>query len=215
MALVKLSSCFLLFLAVAISTVAAMPSLSLEIRQSNNATSCQDALDCNPAGLNGSIPFVECNNASGNGQCICNSCFMLDATINQCYLPCGTSYDQNSFQCTDNRRRQLTAFLLAFFLTWTGAANFYIARYDLAVPQLIFGILLCAMSCIGRCIKQCAKQASDDEESAGVKLCVGCFIGIPSCLLSLMFLAWWIADLVYFGTNRRTDGDGCALIESF
>ena len=183
---------------------------SLQVRQSVN-NPCSNDFDCNPDSLsNQTIPsrYVECTN---NGQCTCDECFMWNSTINRCYLmpPC-TNYDDTSFTCIDNRRKQLTAFLLAFFLTPVGAANFYINRLEFAIPQLILGILFCALSCVGCC----ARQAVKDSENDGAKLCVGCFISLPTCCLSLMFLAWWIADLVYFGTNRRLAGDDCPLINN-
>lgn len=209
---VKVLCAFLLV----VTAASALPSLQLSLRQQSNVSQCQTAQDCNPdsIGQNITIPFyISC---STDGRCLCSGCFMINATINSCYLPCGTTYNSDTFLCLDSRKKQLTAFLLAFFLTWTGAANFYIARYDFAVPQLIFGLLLCAMTCIGRCVKECIKAASDNEEdSGGAKLCLACIVGIPSCILSFLFLAWWITDLVYFGTNRRLDGSGCALIESF
>lgn len=37
---------------------------------------------------------------------------------------------------TDNRQSQLTAFLLSFFLSSTGAANFYIGRNDLGTYSI-------------------------------------------------------------------------------
>uniref|UniRef100_A0A1X7VU48 Uncharacterized protein n=1 Tax=Amphimedon queenslandica TaxID=400682 RepID=A0A1X7VU48_AMPQE len=200
--------CCVSFLLLA-ATATAIP---FELRQVNNQ--CVDDTDCNPESLlNVTIPLnrVTCN----NGRCACTACFMLNTTTNRCYLdpPC-TAYDPNDQNsdngCIDRRQKQLTAFLLSFFLTWTGAANFYIERYDFAVPQLIFGIILCAMSCVGRCAKECVK----DKDNKAAKLGVCCFIAVPTCLLSMMFFAWWITDLVYFGTNRRTNGDGCYLIEN-
>ena len=70
----------------------AMPSL--QVRQSGNP--CSSDITCNPDSLgNQSIPkqYVECS----NGQCSCNECFMLNSTINRCYLmpPC-TNYDNTS-----------------------------------------------------------------------------------------------------------------------
>lgn len=197
---------------VALLLLTAATALPFDLRQSSN--DCTVDMDCNPQSLgNQTIPLqrVVC----ANGRCSCSACFMTNTTANRCYLmpPC-TDYNPNDQDsdngCIDKRQKQLTAFLLAFFLTWTGAANFYIERYDFAVPQLIFGIILCAMSCIGRCAKECVK----DKEENGVKLACACCVCIPTCLLSLMFLAWWITDLVYFGTNRRLDGDGCSLIEN-
>ena len=48
-------------------------------------------------------------------------------------------YDRLDFECEDNRPKQLTAFLLALFLSSTGAANFYIGRDDLGERFVVRG----------------------------------------------------------------------------
>ena len=42
-------------------------------------------------------------------------------------------YNTRDLDCQDDRPSQLTAFLLSFFLSSTGAANFYIGRDDLGI----------------------------------------------------------------------------------
>ena len=37
---------------------------------------------------------------------------------------------------------------------------------------------------------------------------------IIGVVLALIVLAWWIADMVIFANNDRTDGNGCPLIAS-
>ena len=169
---------------------------------------CTDHRDCIPSGLsvNVSTNLVEC---LSDGRCSCSDCFLRNETANRCYLMTSClTFDEDTRQCSDSRKSQLTAFLLTFFLIWTGAANFYIDRLEFAIPQLIFGIVLLVLGCVGRCIKECVK----DSDSGKVIVC--CFIGIPYLVLSIFFFAWWIGDLVIFGTNQRDDGDGCPLIDN-
>jgi len=49
-----------------------------------------------------------------------------------------------------------------------------------------------------------------DDNGPTFKCATCCFC---NALLSLMFFAWWIADLVIFATNQRIDGDDCPLYE--
>ena len=178
--------------------VAAVPNISDE------QSSCVHNANCSEKGPNS---FVYCQ----AGRCICHECFILNSITNRCYtMPPCTDYDNTTGQCIDRRKSQLTAFLLAFFLTWTGAANFYINRLEYAIPQLIFGILFCSMCCVIGCVRQTTK----DTEENPIKWCVGCFVGTSTCLLYALFLAWWIAELVIFATNERHDGSGCSLINN-
>ena len=68
------------------------------------------------------------------GLCLCNDCFE-EASNGTCIeVECEDwRYDQQQLECDDDRPKQLTAFLLSFFLSSTGAANFYIGRDDLGM----------------------------------------------------------------------------------
>ena len=173
-----------------------------ELRQFINE--CEQNTDCNPSTLGDLVSPSEvvCN----NGQCSCSGCFMNDTTTNRCYLPPCTYYKDNG--CIDKRQKQSTAFQLALFSTWVGAANFYIKRYEFAVPQLIVGIILCATFCISsRFFKECNKH----EQCQACACFCCCFC--TTCLLLLLFIASWIYDLVCFYNNCRVNGDGCPLIK--
>ena len=202
-----------------VSVIAALPSVSFDIRQTELPPSCFNDTDCSQQGcVNDSVQDSDCNEQdffhcdTVTGWCICHECFILNSITNRCYtMPPCTDYDNTTGQCIDRRKKQLTAFLLALFLTWTGAANFYINRLEYAIPQLIFGLMCCSLSCITKC----ARDSVKDSEEGGVKVCIGCCIGIPACLLTLLFFSWTLVDLIILGTNQRVDGNGCALIESF
>ena len=138
-----------------------------------------------------------------SGLCECNDtlpCFSYDNLTNFCRLG-STCYSYDS-QCRFGRRSRLTALLLSIFLINFGAANFYIEQYQFAVPQIVLGLLLCVFQ-----FGSCAVAGTRDKETSYP--CIIC-CGINS-VLSLLFLAWWIADLVIFAMNSRLDGVGCPL----
>ena len=174
-------------------------------RQSES--SCSSDTDCYPlVEGNVSIPiaFVSC----AGGVCSCSDCFVLNDTSGRCetIMPNCTVFDYDTATCTDNRRNQLTAFLLAFFLSWVGAANFYINQLGLAIPQLLIGIFLSIASCGSRILYSTTKESENKP-----CLAVTCCCAVVALVLSLTEFSWWLADLIIFGLNDREDGDGCPL----
>jgi len=156
--------------------------------------------------MNTSVPVGQCNSTTGN--CTCESpaplddCFILNDTANVCQLQKCFSYNQADGTCTRGRRRRVVALCLSIFLINFGAANFYIERYDLAIAQIILGLALCFFQ-----FGSCAVAGSRDGDTTPP--CIIC-CSINS-FMSLLILAWWIADLVIFATNKRLDGKYCAL----
>ncbi len=211
----------LVVLGLSCATIAtAAPSArSIYVRRSTSPATCANNAQCKPkAFANNTIPmkFVECR----NGQCYCSECFFLNNTENRCYInpPC-TEYNANNAQCTDNRKKSLTAFLLTFFLVPTGAANFYIDRLEFAIPQLILGIIyICfhlVFPCIGASVVVESFKIGENVDKNTLRLGFAkCSLCIPYCLLAMLFFSWWIADLVIFATNQRLDGNGCDLIDN-
>ena len=186
-------------------------SSPLLMKRQSSAPSCTNQIDCLPAALiNASVAsiLVDCS----AGVCDCSSCFMKNETSNTCYVqpPC-TNYNTGTNSCLDTRQSQLTAFLLSFFLSWTGAANFYINQLALAIPQLLIGILACCLSVIARIVQSVCKDGED--RNIFQTLCL-CFLCIPTLLVPLIQIAWWIADLVIFARNDRLDGRGCPLMRN-
>lgn len=170
---------------------------------------CLNHASCAPeelANQNISLSLVEC---ASDGQCICHDCFTLDSTINRCSLnpPC-TNYDNYTHNCIDNRRSQLMAFLLASFLTISGAANFYIDRLEYAIPQLFIGITFTVLACLAHCLK----VALEENENQKLIFISWSVMGILLVIFGLMLASWWLADLILFGTNKQVDGNGCQLI---
>ena len=170
----------------------------------HNAPSCQDRDGrCSDYALVG-----QCNQS--NGSCSCDTynatqeidCFYLNASENVCLLRDCWHFSNSSGECREGSYERITALLLSIFLINFGAANFYIERYDLAVPQIILGLLLCFFQC-----GSCAVASKRDDDTS--KLCVFCCS--VNSFLSVFFFVWWLADLIIFATNTREDGDGCPL----
>uniref|UniRef100_A0A1X7TA79 Uncharacterized protein n=1 Tax=Amphimedon queenslandica TaxID=400682 RepID=A0A1X7TA79_AMPQE len=101
---------------------------------------CIQDKDCNPQIFNNQnlSQYVQC---SHEGLCQCSSCFILNTTRNQCYtLPGCTLYDNVTRTCYDIRKRRTIAIIYAAALAIGGAANFYIERWELAIPQALIGL---------------------------------------------------------------------------
>ena len=208
--IMKKSFVSFLFWVVCCRLVVSSPLL-YERQSSLTNDSCITQSDCLPNQLlNGSVasPLVSCS----NGVCLCTSCFMKNESSNTCYVqpPC-TDYNTITSSCVDTRQSQLTAFLLSLFLSWTGAANFYINQLALAIPQLLIGILACCLGIVMRIVRSVCCNKDGEDQNIFQLLCF-CAVCLPVLIIPLIQLAWWIADLVIFVRNERLDGRGCPLI---
>jgi uncharacterized membrane protein AbrB (regulator of aidB expression) len=105
--------------------------------------------------------------------------------------------------CTYERKKQLTAFLLQFFI-FSGAGQFYVGNLQYAIPQLIITFIPCFLSCLLCC---CLRK----DSSEGTRTCMGTFVCIITSLFSCTFFAWWLADVIIFGMNKYLDGNGIPL----
>eukprot|EP00731_Ephydatia_muelleri_P006487 Em0003g735a len=181
----------------------------ISVRQTSPMNCTADS-NCSPSNITGyPVPNgVKCI----NNACVCSgSCFSLSTVASRCtYSTCGW-YNPNTTVCTAFApKSQLTAFLLSFFVMPTGAANFYIGQNGLGGAQLALFLLTIIISYVSCCIKICTKRGSN-EGGAGLFVCLSCCTGLLTLLISLVTLAWWIADLVIFARNQRTMGNGCPL----
>lgn len=170
-----------------------------------NATDCREMEDlCSDYVLVG-----ECNQT--NGECTCDTynitrdidCFYYDAPDNFCRVRDCWHFSNSSGECSEGPRERIVALLLSIFLINFGAANFYIERFDLAVPQIILGLMLCFFQ-----FGSCAVASRRDDDTS--KICIFCCS--VNSFLSILFFSWWLADLIIFAMNSRDDGDGCPLI---
>lgn len=165
-------------------------------------TNCTTRPDLSCSNFN--LTVGDCNLTTG--ICYCNQstlgdCFTLNDD-NYCVEAECYTYQEEKGTCRFGRRRKLVALLLSIFLINFGAANFYVERYEFAIPQIILGLALCLFQ-FGSCA---VAGTRDGETSPPCIIC--CSI---NTVLSLLFLAWWVADLVIFATNQRVDGTSCPL----
>lgn len=187
------------------SVVLATLTVLLVASSSVRAQESPGVIDCDSGNFSCSIyPDV---GVCINGSCYCNEtslgdCFDLLTMNNTCVLNECYEYFPEEMSCRRGTRSRTTAILLSAFLINFGAANFYIERFELAIPQIILGLALCFFQ-FGSCAVAAAR---DDDTSIPCIIC--CSL---NSLISLLFLAWWIADLVIFVSNTRTSGDGCPL----
>lgn len=167
----------------------------------SNATDCRDH-GCSIFDLVG-----ECDETSGMCSCdVYNNTERIDCfhdSNNFCQVRDCWNFINSSGRCVETGKERKTALLLSIFLINFGAANFYIERYDLAVPQIILGLLICFFQC-----GSCALNSKRDENTS--KLCIFCCS--VNAFFSLFLFTWWIADIIIFATNTRDDGNGCSLI---
>ncbi|CAI8013438.1 hypothetical protein GBAR_LOCUS8514 [Geodia barretti] len=125
-------------------------------------------------------------------------------------------YNTRDLDCQDDRPSQLTAFLLSFFLSSTGAANFYIGRDDLGGGQLFLLILMFAVSYI-TCYLPCCLGCCMSKDDVKGSIFFMALIVLETVLVVIIFVAiwaWWLADLIIFATNQRDAGNGCMLREN-
>ena len=112
-----------------------------------------------------------------------------------------TTYPVNSdIQCNYERKKQLNAFLLEFFLTY-GAGHFYIDNYKLAIPKLVVFIFLYCLFIVLRIFT----KSKEENKSANLAICISAAIAFVG------MLAWQIFDLFWFGYNKYKDGNGVEL----
>ena len=189
-------------------------------------SNCFVAQNCTRTTLNpiNSAQYVQCV----SGVCACdgqNNCFTynssaaesLDACVldTQCYIYTSLG------ACESTARSWLTALLLQVFIGEVGAANFYIGRDNFAGGQLflflvilIFPFFLCCASCgihaaFGEGNNICGKLCGCSVVIAIIFLC------IVIILCSFAVPIWWIADIIIFASNQRTDLNGCRLDQPF
>lgn len=177
--------------------------------QCNSTEHCIDPVE---VGTINHSSLVECR----NGGCICltpclhlfnNTCRKSD---DACYY-----FEENTSNCVSNNRSWSTALILSILLAPTGAANFYIYRYEYAIPQIllflspILGFLLCMANCIFiSALSVKSKSKFLIHSLAYLSLFIFGFIGFS---IPLITLCWNIYDVIVFSLNNRLDSNGCTL----
>ncbi|GMH37599.1 hypothetical protein BSKO_05472 [Bryopsis sp. KO-2023] len=178
---------------------------------SADADPCTSNKDCYPPFDDRFFPqgsqipsfFVQCV----GGRCACNgACFRRNNESNACHLdnPHCMHYDVKTLTCHDTRKSQTTAFFMSILLGFFGAANFYIRRLSMAIPQLVLLIL----SICGGGIAKLLSGGDQDYAQQKRNLC----LMLVSSMAPFVLLVWWFADLIIFALGDRKDEHGCPLI---
>jgi hypothetical protein len=144
-----------------------------------------------------------------------NTCVM-DNTVCKClagmadYQPDVSKNTPNAVFCTYERKKQLTAFLLQFFIFCAG--QFYVGNIQYAIPQLLLTILLCVLGAIKSVMKITFFAQKDENDEPIERPCKHSIIIWTVELLTVTLFVWWLADIIIFGMNNYVDKHGIPLI---
>ena len=104
---------------------------------------CNNASDCYPPDLNNiSTDLISCF----QNACLCYPCFTINTTSSKCQVENCFKWTSDG-ECVDTRDSQKEAFILSFFLSSLGAANFYIGQWQIGLAQLLLFIFLLSLCC--------------------------------------------------------------------
>eukprot|EP00800_Vazella_pourtalesii_P008570 TRINITY_DN2229_c0_g1_i3.p1 TRINITY_DN2229_c0_g1~~TRINITY_DN2229_c0_g1_i3.p1 ORF type:complete len:202 (+),score=18.59 TRINITY_DN2229_c0_g1_i3:53-658(+) len=183
---------------------------------SQTTSSCTEKTDClEYSVLNGSTTsLVQCVSS----ECVCSSeCFQLNLTSKRCFLRTSQCYSYSLSEdiCHSTAPSWLTTFLLSLLIGTTGADNFYISRFDYAIPQLLLFLSPLCGCCtlISYCI--CTMVISTKRNLRSLSTCIHLMALslsiIAAIVFPLMTVSWNLVDLVLFALNYRHDGNNCIL----
>lgn len=146
------------------------------------------------------IEYVECGNIKcakhqGNCQEINNEYFC------KCLEQFATYPLTSEIQCNYERKKQLNAFLLEFFVTY-GAGHFYTENYKYAIPKLLVFIFLYCLFIVLRIVS----KAKEENKTANLIICI--FAGV--CFVGM--ITWQLIDVFKYGYNKYKDGNGIELL---
>eukprot|EP00731_Ephydatia_muelleri_P006841 Em0003g1089a len=190
------------------------PYLTLpHVYRSVQANLCNTTDDCYPADLIvHQVPAVYIN--CSDNKCVCTGCFYSTNGYKSCGYKRCWQYVAATHTCEDLRKDQRTAFLLSLFLSFVGAANFYIEQYTLGGLQLAFLVLMpiiipaiwliYVFIMLGT--SAVCDWSNDVDTIAGYWPLIVSFV-----LWAMVILMWWVADIVTFAEDLRASGNGCPL----
>ena len=177
---------------------------------------CTNSTDCfNSTLLNVSyISLVQCTDS----ECVCTTeCFLLNSTSGKCSLPDNRcyAYSPSDDSCHSSAPSWLTAVLLSLLVGTTGADNFYINRFEFAIPQLLLFLSpLCG--CFAFCsYSACAAFLYSRRNLRHISNCINLMALILASLAAIIFplttLSWNLYDIFKIGFNTQLDNNGCVL----
>ena len=167
--------------------------------------SCTTASNCTNEIIPNQSQYVSCV----NNTCVCEPCFQA-VTTGMCTVARCYSYSMTADECSSTAPRWLAALLMSILVGATGAANFYIGRYEFAIPQLVVFCIVLVLPCI-ICVLYCCTGCECGDVARVCGLLINFVLALILLIINLCLASWWIADLVIFSLNDRLDGDGCEL----
>ena len=190
--------------------------------------------DCGDSNeYNGIVKIARCNKTVGLCKCILPMCYDYNSNANQCELKrCHNTYltdDEKAIGCVNQGSKSKTTALFLNIISFTGATNFYLGNYLLAVGQLLLFITLLATCGLRLCACYLSYSVfcRDKDVKDACKKCFCCCCdevknkkGVESAayateilllLLSLAELIWMIHDFIEIAMDGKLDGNGCFL----
>ena len=150
------------------------------------------------------------NITCGAYTCVSSNSTCFIDNVNQANKTCICSDQYATFphdsllQCNYQRKSQLTAFLLEFFITF-GAGHFYVEFYQFAIPKFCFWLIGLFLYIAYRIISN--KKKDEDEDDDDNEDTTNLILALISCIFCYGMLVWQIADVILFGVNYYTDGN--------
>jgi hypothetical protein len=117
-----------------------------------------------------------------------------------CFEEFGTTENPNYYECNYQKKSQLKAFLLELILS-NGAGHFYLENYFWATAKLLVWVITYYSFIV---LKITCKSAEDNKK-------ISFLIAALAFFFCIGMLSWQIIDLVFFGLNKYTDGNGVQL----
>lgn len=139
------------------------------------------------------VSCIQDRNCSFHGRC--------DASSGVCV--CDTNYitynNAEGVGCNYNQKKQLVAFLLSFFVGYTGAEHFYLGNLGVGAGKLVYVIAGCILVALLQCVVKDSKNGELVFVIAKVLYYIGCFV-------------WVLYDLITIGQCSQLDGNGAPLV---
>lgn len=128
----------------------------------------------------------------GTGTCT----FVGNQTSGTC--ECDADNRFTGANCDYERKSQLVAFLLSFFLGSYGVDRFYLGYIGVGVAKLLIGLGICVSPCFCCCCENAGRVGG----------------GIWAGLVGLAIFIWWIVDWVFIIQGKLPDFNGVALLQN-
>eukprot|EP00455_Lapot_gusevi_P034748 TRINITY_DN3843_c0_g1_i11.p1 TRINITY_DN3843_c0_g1~~TRINITY_DN3843_c0_g1_i11.p1 ORF type:complete len:207 (-),score=62.73 TRINITY_DN3843_c0_g1_i11:209-829(-) len=142
-----------------------------------------------------------CTTTTCGSHGLCNdaktACICLDNYI--------TFNSNDGTQCNYEQKKQLTAFLLQFFLGAVGAGDWYVGRWGIAGGKLALALVACCGQCVIRVMAAKLAKNADAAVAAQMDPASMGASGLCICCLLLGQFGWWLADTILYGQNKIND----------